>query len=208
MRVMAIGALNYTFVHAVLYRHVELRSDRTMAVVAKIRLRLRQQELRSGRAMNGMAVRADNVGQGVLGTPYLGPREILAVTREAIVEHLLRLQLGERDDGRFASASLNVRFTGTMAAFASGTFRWFRRRRNAFVVRVLIKVQPHVRVARPAHRAADELRIASVWCVREWTGLGSGRGRKNRENQRNCGQRQRSCETHSLPSQRLGKSPV
>ena len=45
VRVVAVGALNYTFVHPVLERHIELRSYRTVAVVAQRRLCLSQEEL-------------------------------------------------------------------------------------------------------------------------------------------------------------------
>ena len=61
MGIVAIGALHDTFVYAVLEGHGELGADGSMASVAELGLPLRQNEFRTLRFVNRMAVGADDV---------------------------------------------------------------------------------------------------------------------------------------------------
>jgi hypothetical protein len=75
---------------------------------------------------------------------------------QAIVENFSRLELRERDDGRFASLRLNVRFARSVTAFATGALRRLFARCDAFEVRVLVKAGPDVGMAGAAGVTADE----------------------------------------------------
>jgi hypothetical protein len=59
--------------------------------------------------MNGMAVGADDVAQGVLAAADIGAGKRLAVTAQAGVQHFFRCDLRERDGNRlFAAARRDV----------------------------------------------------------------------------------------------------
>lgn len=88
VRIVAVAALHNTFVHPVLERHVELRAHRPVAVVTEVRLRLSQQEFRSGRAVDGMAAGTNDVSKRVLRSADFRPGPIFAVAGEAVVEDL------------------------------------------------------------------------------------------------------------------------
>ena len=96
----------------------------------------------------------------------------------------LRHQRERTWDGRFAAPRFHVPFGRSVTPFTSGALRRFLTGRDAFVVRVLVKVGPHVGVACFANRAADV--FGRGW--RRWIGclsrLSSRRYRKNREDKK------------------------
>ena len=61
VRIVAVRAGHYTFVHAVLRGHVELRPDGSVAAIAEVRLFLREESLGADRAMNRMTTRTHDV---------------------------------------------------------------------------------------------------------------------------------------------------
>ena len=167
--IMAIRTLNNSFVDPVFERHGELRSHRGVAGIAEVRLLLRQQKLRCRCLMNGMATAADDVGQRMRGPADIGARKIFRVTGEAVVQDFFRLHQREGvRNGSLAAASLYVSLRRAVATFAACSRRRFGSRGNALVVRILVEVQPDVRVARLADRAAHIVR-------RSWIGRSCGR---------------------------------
>lgn len=133
VRIMTVRALHNAFVHPVLERHVELRPHRTVAAIAQIRLGLRQEKLRSSRAVNRVAVGTNYIGKRMLGSPDISPVEVFPMTAEAIVENGLRLQFGESDDSRLAAAGLHMGLTRSVASLTTGLFRFFPAARDALV---------------------------------------------------------------------------
>ena len=126
MRVVAIGALDQSLIHAMLERHGELGPHVRVAAVTKLGLILGQQIFGRGRMMVRMAIGAGDIVQSMLGAPDVGAREIGGVAREAGIDDLLGLHQGECPrDGRLASACFDMRFGGPMAPLASGVFRRF-----------------------------------------------------------------------------------
>lgn len=178
MRIMAIGTLNNAFVDAVFHRHIELRANRRMATVAEFGLFPRQQEFRYRRVVNGVAVRADNIGFGMRGSTDIGAGEIFRVATEARVDYLRGRHLRKRADRRLSSASRHVIAARTVAALAAGLFGSFFPRCDRLVVRVPVEVLIQIDVAEPALFAADVL-----------VGLGRRRLRDSRG-----WQRQRACD--------------
>ena len=85
MRIVTIGALHYAFIDAMLEGHIELCAYGRVAVVAKVRLRFRQQKLRSPGSMNGMAARTGDIRESMFGAAYLGSRQVFRMTGQAIV---------------------------------------------------------------------------------------------------------------------------
>ena len=67
VRVMAIGALDEPFVHAMPKRHGELRLLLLMAGIAKLRLRLDQEKLAGLRVVRRMARSTRDVALGMQG---------------------------------------------------------------------------------------------------------------------------------------------
>jgi len=65
VRIMAIRALHRALIHTMFHRHIELRPDRGMAGIAKLRLLFGQQELRRLGLVDGVAIRADHIGFGM-----------------------------------------------------------------------------------------------------------------------------------------------
>jgi hypothetical protein len=155
MRVMTVGALDNAFVDTVLRRHIELRLNCSMAVVADIGLRLGKKVFRCCCTVNGVATRTGDACHGVLGAPDLCSRKVLGVAGEAVVEDLLRLQLREGNDGVLSTFRLDVSLSRAVAPFTSSPFRRLILEGNALVVRVAKEWCRDVRMARSADIAAD-----------------------------------------------------
>ena len=169
MGIMAIRTLDNAFVHPVLERHGELRSDRGVAGVTEVRLLLRQQKLRSRRLVNGMATAANHVGHRMRGAADIGARKIFRVTGEAVVQDFFRLHQRECVwYRRRTAASRDMCLRRAVATFAAGPCGRFGSRRDALVMRILVEVQPDVWVARFANRTAHVLR-------RSWIGWSCSR---------------------------------
>ena len=158
VRIVAVRAGHHTFVHTVLRRHVELRPDGSVAVVAEIRLLLREECLGADRAMDRMTTGTDDVVLRVFGSPDFGAVYILGVAIEAVVQDALGSQFTERDDGRLTASRFDVGFARTVASLTSRLFRASVSRRDRLIVRVLVKASPYVRMACLAHCATDILR--------------------------------------------------
>src|SRR5262249_17374637 len=125
VRIVAVRALDRTFIDAVLYRHFELCPYGRVAAVTQVALLRRgQQILRRLRLVDGVAVRADHIGVGMRGTMDVGARDVLRVALQAVVNDLFRLhqRKGVRDGG-LAAARGDVTGPGSVAAFAAGLRR-------------------------------------------------------------------------------------
>ena len=163
MRIVAIRALHDAFIHAVFEGHVELRAHWSVAVVTKRRLRFGKQVLLRPGTVDRMAVGAYDIVQRVLRTAYLRPREVFPMTCEAVVENLLRLQFGERDDSRFAAARLNVSLARPVTAFTTSLFGWLIARRTTAEMRILVESGPLQGMARTADIATDIPARGGLW---------------------------------------------
>lgn len=160
--IVAVRTLNDSFVDAMLKGHIELGTDGTVAVIAKLCLLLREETLLSLRSMNGVTGRADDIGLCMTGAPNLGTIEVPAVTAEAVIENLFRPKLGKRDDGVLPSTGLNVCFAGPMTAFASGVLRRSISCCQGPKMRILVEIEPHIRMAGTARVASDVTRGGSL----------------------------------------------
>ncbi len=145
--IMAIGALHHTLIHPVFKGHVELRTNRSVAVVTKVRLRLCQQELGRCRFMYGVAVGTNDIGESVLRAAYLGASHIFGMAGQAIVENCFLRHDRESLDGGLSSARLDVPFAGAVAAFAAARLHRRLLRHQGFVVRIAVKGSPDVGMA-------------------------------------------------------------
>ena len=155
VRIVAIGALHESLVHAVPRGHFELCPDIRMATVAQIGLFLRQQKLGSGGMVHRVATGARYVVQGVLAPPDIGLVEIACVARQAGFHDRLGLHQGKGSrDGGLTAARRHVCRARTVAPLATRPLGSFLAGRDALVVRVLVEVEPHVGMARLAYIAA------------------------------------------------------
>ena len=89
MRIVAVRALHESFIDAMLERHRELRAHGRVAAITDFALLLfRKQELRRGRAVNRMAVGADDIALSVLAAADVGAGNGLAVAPQAGIHNL------------------------------------------------------------------------------------------------------------------------
>ena len=87
VRIVAIRAGHDAFIHAMLGRHVELRANRGVAVVAEVRLLLGEESFRADRSVNRMAIGTDDVVLRVLRAANLGAADIFGVAVEAVIQN-------------------------------------------------------------------------------------------------------------------------
>lgn len=155
--IMTIGARHEALVDPVLEGHRELRLDRVVAAVAEIALCLGEQEFGRLRLVNRVAGRAHHFVFSVNRTPDLAARQILGVTLETCVELTPCIHQREGSgNGPRPAAGLDMPLRGSMASLAAGTLRRLLARGDALVVRILVEIQPHVRVTRFTDVAPDE----------------------------------------------------
>ena len=102
-----------------------------------------------------MAIRANHVIERVGRALYIRPRQSLIVAAQAIPEHLFRLQLRKSNDRLLIAFALNVRLSRAMTALASRFLRRFLARGDALEMRILIELQPDVRMTGFANIASD-----------------------------------------------------
>src|SRR5690349_1419636 len=106
--------------------------------------------------MDGVAVRAYDVVQGMLGSPYVRAVQILCVAPEAIRQNGARRHQRESVRNRVLSAPrFDVCSRWTMAALAARALRRFRARRKTLEVRVLVEILENVGMASAADIASD-----------------------------------------------------
>lgn len=118
--IVAIGAGHESLVDTMFEGHRELGANAGMASVAQFCLIACQQKLRDGRLVNGMTIRTYDVVQSVRGATYVGARQRLVVAAQAIIKHLLWLQLRKSDDRFLVAAALYMGLSGAMTALAPG----------------------------------------------------------------------------------------
>jgi len=154
VRVVAIGAFDRAFIHAMLERHIKLRADGGVAGIAEVALvgdRLharflrggepgRQQELWRSGTVDRMAITADHVIECMLASANIGAGNSLAVATEAGVDDFLGLHQGKRvGNGLFSAVGLDVIGGWSMTTFTPGFRRSLGSRSDAFVMGVAIK---------------------------------------------------------------------
>ncbi len=156
VRIMAIRALHRPLVHPVLRRHFKLPSYRRMALITKLRLLLRQQKLRRRRLMHRVAIRTNHIRLRMRRLPNPRPRNVLRVAPQARIQRLLRRKLRKRLYRRLPAFRRHMVAARAMATFAPRVLRHFLARSNRLKVRILIEVQPNVRMAHPAGRTSHK----------------------------------------------------
>ena len=123
VRIVAIGAIDGTFIDAMLERHGKLRAHAGVALVAELCLSLGQKKRRCGRTMDRMAIGANHISLGMCRAPHIGAGKILGMATKASVENLIRLEGFEGTDGGRSAAGRNVRIGWAVATFATGFVR-------------------------------------------------------------------------------------
>lgn len=156
MRIVAIRALHRALIHPMLRRHRKLTPHRGMALITKLRLLLRQQKLRRRRLMHRVAVRTDHIRPRMRRLPDSRPRNVLRMATQAGPQNLIRRELRERLNCRLPALRGHMVPTRSVATLTARIFRRFFAGSNRLEMRVLVEVQPHIRVARPAGRASHK----------------------------------------------------
>jgi len=133
-----------------------LRANIGVTVVTQLSLHFRQQKLRCGRGVDGVAIGADDIVLRVGRAADIRAGNCLSVAAQAVVQDLFGLELRKSDNGRLSAVSLHVSLAGAVAALAPGMVRRLLAGGDAFEVRVLIKFRPDVGMAGFARLAAYE----------------------------------------------------
>src|ERR1700683_331148 len=106
--------------------------------------------------MNRVTTGACHIRHRVLRPPHIHFPKIARVASQAGVQHGFRLHQRERPwNGSLAAVRFHVRFARPVAAFASGTLRRLVAAGDALIMRVLVEVEPDVRVAGLTDGPAD-----------------------------------------------------
>src|SRR4029077_10583311 len=121
MRIVAIGALNEAFVHAVVERNFKLRPHLKMAGVTKLRLALHEQELLDGGMMGRMAIDATDLVACMLRATCVHMCGVFCVAIEAALIHFLGCRLIEAEDFCGAGGISGMGGAPSMAGFAAVT---------------------------------------------------------------------------------------
>ena len=158
VRIVAVSALDGTFIDPMFEGHRELRLYSGVAGIAElILLLLREEKSRRFRVVDGMAIGAHDIGLSVSAPPDVGARKGLGVAAEAGGQCFLGPDFGERDDGRLASVSLDMGLAGPVATFAPCIFRRLLAARQTLVMRVAKELIPNGGVTGLAGVAANEI---------------------------------------------------
>jgi hypothetical protein len=116
MRIVAIRALHQAFFHFVMEGHVELRLGIGVALEAKLGLRNLQQLFFVSAHVNTVATYAAHIVLAVRATLKVGVLSLVAT--QALRIHLLGGCLCGIEDLCYISATIDVRFARSVAAFA------------------------------------------------------------------------------------------
>ncbi|MEJ7607518.1 MAG: hypothetical protein WKF37_14940 [Bryobacteraceae bacterium] len=87
----------------------------------------------------------------------LGTIQILGVAVQAIIQDLLRLQLGKSNDGGFAPPRFHMRLARAVATFTPGYFRGQIACRDALIVRIFEEGDGYVGMTGLANSASNVL---------------------------------------------------
>jgi hypothetical protein len=155
VRIVTIGAVHEALVYPVAGGHFKLRPDIRVAAVAKLRLLFRQQKLGSGGMVYRMATGTRHIVLSVFAPPDIGLVEVAGVARQAGLHHRLgRHQRKRPRDGGLAAPCLHVCPSRPVTPFAPRPLGTLLAGRDALIVRILVEVEPHIRMASLAHVAA------------------------------------------------------
>jgi len=127
MRVMAIGALNQSFVDPVVKRPSEFRAHVQVAGVAELRRGFLEQELALFGVVRRMAVIAGNSALEVRGAREIVLLVAALVAAQAASAGLLRCRVLEGEDFGFVATAVDVLFSRAVASLAAMPFHAFVR---------------------------------------------------------------------------------
>ena len=119
MGIVAVRALDGTFIDAMLEGHGELSFDVGMAAVAEVFLLMGEEVFGGSRFVDGVAVGADDFGLGVAAAANVGAGHILRMALQAVIKGLLGGEDGEGDDQVLLAARIHMGAPGAVAAFAT-----------------------------------------------------------------------------------------
>ena len=156
MYVVAVAALDQTFVHTMMKGHRKLCFLVEMARVAERGLRLDEKEFLRFRMVRGMARRAAYVVFRMFRIDGVHVLRATGMAGEALGVDFLRGVFAEDENLRFVTAASNVRGTGSVATLASLMRRAALCIKSGFPVRTLLPVVVNIFVTRLAHLRADE----------------------------------------------------
>src|SRR5579863_10482229 len=118
VRVVAIGALNHAFIHAVLRGHFEWRPLGSVARITKVLLHSGQQELRRGGFVDGVTGRADDLRLDMRGAQDVFPGSVSRMAIQTRAQRLFGSEIGESLDGRFVAGHYVIA-AGSVTSLAS-----------------------------------------------------------------------------------------
>jgi hypothetical protein len=121
MRIVAIGALNEAFIHAMVEGHFKLRPHLKMAGVTKLRLALHEQELLDGGMMGRMAIDATDLVAGMLRADGVHMFGVFCVAIEAALIHFFGCRFIEAEDFCGVGGVRGMGGTRPVAGFAAVT---------------------------------------------------------------------------------------
>lgn len=162
MRIMAIAALNESFVHTVMEWHAKLRLLLQMAGIAKLGLCLHQQEFLGFCMMGRVAGDAAHVALSMQRVHRIHVLGATGMARQAAVVDFFGRMILEDEDLRYVAASGDVRRPGTMATFTSLVGWPPFRIKCCFPVRGLLPAVVNVLVAGFASLCSDIIG-GTVW---------------------------------------------
>lgn len=118
VRIVAVAALNEPLIHAVMERHFELRLLLEVAGVAKLGLRLCEQEVRFFSLMRGVAGDATDVRSFMLGVAGIHVLRATRVARQAPLVNVLGRVIVKDENLARVAAAFHVRATWPVAVLA------------------------------------------------------------------------------------------
>lgn len=141
VHVVAVIALNQTFVNAVMKRPRELSPRLMVASITKLGLLLGQQRFLLATAVHGMAIDASHIAAGVHRGCRVAMAGFLAMARQAALVAFSARLGGEAEDLALITSAGNVVGAGPMARFATPAFLCrlkMRSRLKLFLINILV----------------------------------------------------------------------
>jgi hypothetical protein len=196
VRIVAIGAHHNALVDAVLKGHGELGSNVGVTAVTHLGLCAGQQKFCGRGFVNRVAAGANHAIFGVRRVADVRPCQRFAVTAQAIVQNLFRLQLRKGNDGGLSAARFNVRTSGTVAALAPSVLGGLLTGGDALEMRILVELQPDVGMAGLTSVTSDEAVSVVFW---EAFFLCESQRRRTDQHDNSCAQNRRRGESREQP---------
>ena len=159
VRVVAVAALHHALVHPVLERHIELRANRSMAFITEVGLRFGEQGFRCPGRVNRMAVGANHAVLRMCRTTNFGSRQSPSHGRKGSCQGPASAPARKMQRSSLSHPARQHAPCPARDNPRSLLFRRFISAGDTFEMRVLVEVQPYVRMARTANIASNISRL-------------------------------------------------